>query len=87
MTTVFISPEQTSPSEKKFCVSLLPSAFVLGETPLPRAPLFVPGDQAYYWTHRWQLGEMEALREINEGAVHRFASGSAAAAWLLSDEE
>lgn len=53
----------------------------------PRAPFFVPRDQAYYWTHEWQRAEAEGLREIAEGNVRRFASGSAAAAWLLSDAE
>lgn len=55
--------------------------------PLRRAPLFVPRDQAYYWTVAWQRDEAEALREIEEGKARRFPSGAAAAEWLLSDDD
>ena len=52
-----------------------------------RVPLFVPRDQAYYWTAQWQRDEAEAVREIGEGQGRRFTSGAAAAEWLLSDED
>lgn len=52
-----------------------------------RPPLFVPRDQLYYWTREWQEGEAEALREIAEGQARRFPDGTAAADWLLSDDE
>lgn len=49
-------------------------------------PLFVPRDQAYYWTRQWQAGESEALRELAEGKARRFGSGAEAAQWLLADD-
>ncbi|MBA3246209.1 MAG: hypothetical protein H0T61_13680 [Actinobacteria bacterium] len=49
-------------------------------------PLFVPRNQAYYWTEEWQAGEAEALRELAEGKVIRFGSGAEAAQWLLADD-
>jgi hypothetical protein len=52
-----------------------------------RPPLFVPRGQLYYWTHEWQDGEAEALREIADGQARRFPNGSSAAEWLLSDDE
>jgi hypothetical protein len=51
------------------------------------APLFVPRGQLYYWSNPWQTGENDALRDLAEGRFRTFPNGSAAAAWLLSDEE
>jgi hypothetical protein len=52
-----------------------------------RAPFFVPRDQTYYWTMRWQQEEAAALREIADGKARRFSSGASAAEWLLTDDE
>jgi hypothetical protein len=52
-----------------------------------RPPLFVPTQQLYYWTKDWQAGELEALRDLAEGRSQTFPNGTAAADWLLSDEE
>lgn len=32
----------------------------------------IPANQAYFWTARWQKGEREASRDIQEGRVTRF---------------
>ena len=52
-----------------------------------RAPLFVPRNQAYYWTKGWQRDEAEALREIADGKALRFSTGAVAAEWLLADDD
>jgi hypothetical protein len=52
-----------------------------------RPPLFVPRGQLYYWTREWQLGEAEAMREIENGETQTFANGTSAAKWLLDDED
>ena len=51
-----------------------------------RTPLFVPRNQAYYWTRQWQNAEAEGLREIAAGKTRQFTSGASAARWLLSDD-
>jgi len=50
-------------------------------------PTSIPHAQAYYWTHLWQEGEREALRELAAGQSRTFAEPSAAIRWLLSDDE
>jgi len=32
------------------------------------------GDQAYFWTSRWQAGEESAEKDIREGRLHRYQS-------------
>jgi hypothetical protein len=87
MPTVTISAEETPGTKPSLHVSLLANAYVAGDNAQHRrAPLFVPLDQAYYWTIDWQRAEAEAMREIADGQSLRFASGAAAAEWLLSDD-
>lgn len=52
-----------------------------------RPPLFVPLGQLYYWTKEWQAGEAEALLDLREGRSRTFRDGTAAADFLLSDED
>jgi hypothetical protein len=52
-----------------------------------RVPLFVARDQLYYWTRDWQVGEQEALRDLDEGRFRTFPDGASAAEWLLRDED
>jgi hypothetical protein len=52
-----------------------------------RPPLFVPRSQLYYWTKEWQAGEAEALEDLREGRSRTFPNGTAAADFLLSDED
>lgn len=35
----------------------------------------IPATQAYFWTPRWQKGEREASKDIEEGRLTRFRSG------------
>jgi hypothetical protein len=85
MSTVTISTESTTQRE----TVLLPpiaTAFSSDAELRGNMPLFVPRDQAYFWTHQWQEAEAEALREIAAGQVKQFEGGLAAVAWLLSEE-
>jgi len=36
----------------------------------PQVP--VPASQAYFWTKRWQEGEVKASEDIKAGRVHRY---------------
>ncbi len=87
MTTITLSLNQTEPHTSSVRLSAIPTAYTeLAET-RRRAPYFVPRDQAYFWTQKWQADEAEALREIADGNVRDFTSGAAAVAWLLSDDD
>ena len=89
MTTATIIKVPAGPtSDERFSVVVpaYATASTAPETPR-RVPLFMPHDQAYYWTTAWQRDEAEALREIAEGKARRFASGAAAAEWLLTDDD
>lgn len=52
-----------------------------------RMPLFIPRDQAYYWTREWQEGEAEADEEIRRGELRRFSDVDEAMRWLDSPED
>lgn len=87
MTTITIPTGQTS---EEYPSSLTLPGYATAYAPSRsrrRAPLFVPRDQAYYWTVAWQRDEAEALREVAEGKARRFSSGAGAAEWLLSDDD
>lgn len=86
MSTLTVAPKQNT--EQKLTTTVPPvEAFTAsGRDAGVRAPVFVPRDQLYYWSREWQVAEAEALTDIAEGRVHRFASGAEASAWLLSDE-
>jgi len=59
-------------------------------TPEPRprlVPLFIPRDEAYYWTREWQHDEAEALRELERGEGRVFRDPKDAVRWLRSPED
>jgi hypothetical protein len=62
---------------------------IVGETSFsgPRPPLFVPSDQLYYWTRKWQDGEREALGDLEEGRSRVFDDVNALARYLLQPPE
>ncbi len=35
----------------------------------------IPATQAYFWTPRWQKGEKEASKDIEQGRLRQFHSG------------
>jgi hypothetical protein len=86
MTTITIT-DQTSTKESTRAVTARPyaTASIGGDRERALVPLFVPASQAYYWTLDWQRAEARALRELAEGHGRRFASGAAAAEWLLAE--
>ena len=86
-TTITLPTDPTS-GEKPSSLMLRTYATASSGRQTPRrVPLFVPRDQAYYWTTQWQRDEAEALREIAEGKARRFSSGAAAAEWLVADDD
>jgi hypothetical protein len=84
--TVTISPSHSSESLDQLFLGFAANAWTEDKGARSRVPFFVPREQAYYWSIAWQTGESEALREIANGDARRFASGAAAAKWLLSDD-
>ncbi len=62
------------------------SAFA-NQAPPKGMPLFIPKDQAYYWTREWQEGEAEALAELERGEGVVFEDPKEAVRWLNSDDE
>jgi hypothetical protein len=86
VTTTVISARQSE--ERPSSVTLPSFATAYSDSQKPRSiPLFIPSDQAYYWTLAWQRAEAESLREIVEDRATQFESGAAAAEWLLSGDE
>lgn len=84
MTTITLSAIETlDESLSSVAVPVVESA---SAGPSRDVPLFVPRAQSYYWTQEWQAGEAEALRDLADGNVRRFASGAEAARWLLDDD-
>ena len=51
-----------------------------------KVPLFIPADQAYYWSSKWQRDEAETLANIQAGDCETFSDPSDAIRYLLSDD-
>ena len=51
-----------------------------------KVPLFIPADQAYYWSSKWQCDEAESLADLKAGRSQRFANPQDAIRHLLSDD-
>ncbi len=84
MTTFELIPLENSPAAPR----VFPGVESVSTSPSQRVvPLFVPRQQLYYWTRKWQDGEHEALGELSEGQGRTFPDGASAAAWLLDDED
>ena len=83
MTTITLSTLDTAEQSASVELHVFESA---SAGPSSDVPLFVPRAQIYYWTEEWQAGEAEALRDLAEGNVRRFASGAEASRWLLADD-
>ncbi len=86
MTTITVNPDFITEPPAAVSFAIRENA-ALPPRGVRRMPLFVPRGQSYFWTAEWQAGEIEALRDLEQGNVRRFASGAEAAAWLLSDDE
>jgi hypothetical protein len=50
-------------------------------------PVFIPADQAYYWSIRWQESERKALADIAAGRARTFADPTEAVRYLLGGIE
>ena len=86
--TIDPSRAETASSEDR--VRIAPDSRLWSFMPrrLPRrVPLFIPRDQAYYWTREWQEGEAEADEEIRRGELRRFSDLDEALRWLDSPED
>jgi hypothetical protein len=49
-------------------------------------PLFIPADQAYYWSSQWQRDEAESLADLKAGRAQTFDDPQDAIRHLLSDD-
>ena len=50
-------------------------------------PAFIPADQVYYWSIRWQESERQALADIAAGRTRTFTDPTDAVRYLLGDPE
>lgn len=50
-----------------------------------RVPMFIPSDQVYYWSSRWQRDEAESLADLKAGHAQTFRNPQDAIRHLLSD--
>ncbi|HWI96446.1 MAG TPA: hypothetical protein VNS60_10320 [Solirubrobacterales bacterium] len=51
-----------------------------------RVPMFIPADQAFYWSSKWQRDEAKSLADLKAGRSRRFADAQGAIRHLLSDD-
>lgn len=49
-------------------------------------PMFIPADQAYYWSSKWQHDEAETLANLKAGNYETFDDPSDAIRYLLADD-
>ncbi len=77
---------ESSPDEVSITSGSGASNFVPDRLPR-RVPLFIPRNQAYYWTREWQVDEAEADEEIRRGELRRFSDVDEAMRWLDSPED
>jgi hypothetical protein len=54
-----------------------------------KVPLFIPADEAYYWSSQWQRDVRNSMEALREGEFEEFNSDDPtdAARWLLSVDE
>lgn len=52
-------------------------------------PLFIPRDQAYYWSFPWQKDIQDSMKALEKGDYEEFDSDdpSDVVRWLLSDKD
>jgi hypothetical protein len=54
---------------------------------LPRnMPLFIPAEQAYYWSYVWQASEARARADLREGRARSFDNPTDAVRYLLGSD-
>jgi hypothetical protein len=53
----------------------------------PTIPAFIPANQTYYWSSRWQEAERQALNDLASGRARTFDDPRDAARYLLGDPE
>jgi hypothetical protein len=52
-----------------------------------RMPLFIPAEQAYYWSSQWQRDEAASLADLKAGKARTFDDPQDAIRHLLSDDD
>ena len=55
---------------------------VKGDTALIKVKKLVDKEQAWFWTRKWQQGEMEAEEDIKAGRLHDFENAGRAIEYL-----
>jgi hypothetical protein len=80
---------ESSPDEVSIASDSQSSSFVPQRLPR-RVPLFIPRDQAYYWSSEWQESIQQSYAELEAGEYVDFDDPNdpdAVVRWLLSDED
>jgi hypothetical protein len=53
----------------------------------PTIPAFIPANQTYYWSSRWQEAERQALDDLAHGRAKTFTDPRDAVRYLLGNPE
>ncbi len=83
MTTLAV-PLRPNAEQTNARISITGESFASGDH---RPPRFVPRDQIYYWTRKWQDGEKEALRDLESGRSRVFVDLNELAQYLARPAE
>lgn len=85
MTVVF--PVATASSGTMIRVGYAEGTIIGSGAPRLGLPMSIPADEIFFWTRRWQEGEIESAAAREAGEVRRFPNGRAAVSWLLSEDD
>lgn len=88
MITIPVAPDKAHASASCVAFALsIPSTGVTESSRLSRgAPAFIPADEEFYWTSKWQEGERRALADLEAGRFREFADPLDAIRWLLRED-
>jgi len=92
VTKTIIRNEQIFECRGSATPALEPSTVVAssrGRSVERKVPLFIPAEEAYYWSSTWQQGVEESMQALRQGDFKVFDSDDATdvARWLLSVDE
>lgn len=86
--TIGVVPEETnaSGSSVKLTFTLVSTAVTEPSRLTRTVPAFIPVDEEFYWTSKWQEGERRALADLKAGRFRQFSDPLDAIRWLLSED-
>lgn len=88
MATIDLLPKETSASGNSVRLMFATTSTSASEPSRLRrtVPAFIPADQQFYWTGKWQEGERRALADLDAGRSRQFSDPLDAIRWLLNED-